>query len=171
MTLRGHVEQPSVPCGQQPDAGVAHGHEPDQQPTECLTCTTLDTRNEPTSRHARRDPASHSPQSFRKRTAIGHGTPFDRCFARLWHQKFLSAAGRQWSSTPRNASTSPFPGVTKTSLPIAEGQKFKYRYSGLHLPTETGGRLSLISAADKGRTGTILVPYNDSVRIQSTQIR
>jgi hypothetical protein len=60
------------------------------------------------------------------------------------------------------------PEITETALPVAEGQKFKYRYRGLHLLTEAGGRLFLVSGADKGRSGTIVLPYNDSVRIQFT---
>ncbi|MBW4721327.1 hypothetical protein [Saccharothrix obliqua] len=58
------------------------------------------------------------------------------------------------------------PGVTETVLPAADGQKFKYRYRGLHLLTEAGGRLYLVPATWSGRAATVVKPYDGSVRVQ-----
>lgn len=57
-------------------------------------------------------------------------------------------------------------GVTETVLPPAEGQKFKYRYRGLHLLTEAGGRLFLVPATWTDRASTVVTPYDETVRVQ-----
>lgn len=57
------------------------------------------------------------------------------------------------------------PGVIERSLPPTEGQKFRYRYRGLHVLTEAGGKLFLVSPERSGQSGTLVVPYDASVRI------
>ncbi|MFE6615904.1 hypothetical protein [Amycolatopsis sp. NPDC057786] len=57
------------------------------------------------------------------------------------------------------------PGMQERLLPTAEGQKFRYRYRGLHVLTEAGGKLLLVTAERNGRSGTIVVPYDGSVRV------
>lgn len=57
------------------------------------------------------------------------------------------------------------PGIVERSLPPTEGQKFRYRYRGLHVLTEAGGKLFLVSPDHAGQSGTLVVPYDTSVRI------
>ncbi|UMP03392.1 hypothetical protein [Amycolatopsis sp. EV170708-02-1] len=57
------------------------------------------------------------------------------------------------------------PGLQERLLPSAEGHKFRYRYRGLHVLTEAGGKLLLVTAERNGRSGTIVVPYDGSARI------
>jgi hypothetical protein len=57
------------------------------------------------------------------------------------------------------------PGMQERLLPGTEGHKFRYRYRGLHVLTEAGGKLLLVTAERNGRSGTIVVPYDGSVRI------
>jgi hypothetical protein len=58
-------------------------------------------------------------------------------------------------------------GVHQFPLPNSENQHFRVRCQGLRLLTEAGGRLFLVPEEWTHATGrTIVVPYNDSVRIQ-----
>lgn len=57
------------------------------------------------------------------------------------------------------------PGMQERLLPGADDRKFRYRYRGLHVLTEAGGKLLLVTAERNGRSGTIVVPYDGSVRI------
>ncbi len=56
-------------------------------------------------------------------------------------------------------------GIVETALPNADGQRFRFRYRGLHLLTEGGGRLFLVPGEWSGRVATVVVPYDDSVRV------
>lgn len=57
-------------------------------------------------------------------------------------------------------------GVQETALPPASNQRFRYRYRGLHLLTEAGGRLFLVPGVWSGRVASVVVPYDESVRVQ-----
>ncbi|RKT55347.1 hypothetical protein [Saccharothrix australiensis] len=57
-------------------------------------------------------------------------------------------------------------GVHQFPLPAAEGQRFRVRCQGLRLLTEAGGRLFLVPERWSDASRTVVVPYDDSVRIQ-----
>lgn len=58
-------------------------------------------------------------------------------------------------------------GVHQFPLPNSEDQHFRVRCQGLRLLTEAGGRLFLVPEEWTPSTGrTIVVPYDDSVRVQ-----
>lgn len=57
-------------------------------------------------------------------------------------------------------------GVRETVLPSVQGQRFRYRYRGLHLLTEAGGRLFLVPGVWSGRVASVVVPYDETIRVQ-----
>ncbi len=58
------------------------------------------------------------------------------------------------------------PYVSETTLPGERGDTYRYRYRGLRLLLQAGGRLFLVPEhwTDRGRT--LILPYDDSVRLQ-----
>ncbi|GLW05987.1 hypothetical protein Misp01_11170 [Microtetraspora sp. NBRC 13810] len=50
-------------------------------------------------------------------------------------------------------------------LPTAKGEKFKYRYRGMRLLTEAGGRLFLVPEKWTASSGTLVLPYNADIRV------
>lgn len=57
-------------------------------------------------------------------------------------------------------------GVTETQLPADAGD-FRYRYRGLRLLVESGGRLFLVPAVwDQDLSRAVVVEYGESVRLQ-----
>ncbi len=60
-----------------------------------------------------------------------------------------------------------YPGVEESMLPPAKGQTFHYRYRGLRLLVEADGRMFLLPEQWRRGTGaTLVVPVDDSVRVQ-----
>jgi hypothetical protein len=57
------------------------------------------------------------------------------------------------------------PGVTETVLPEAPDQTFHYRYRGLYLLVEGGGKVYLVSLEEGATAGTLAVPYGDDIRM------
>ncbi|KOX19247.1 hypothetical protein ADK67_33765 [Saccharothrix sp. NRRL B-16348] len=57
-------------------------------------------------------------------------------------------------------------GVHQFPLPNSEGQRFRVRCQGLRLLTEAGGRLFLVPDQWAGTRRTVVVPYDESVRVQ-----
>jgi hypothetical protein len=51
-------------------------------------------------------------------------------------------------------------------LPAAKGEKFKYRYRGMRLLTEAGGRLFLVPEKWTRSSGTLVLSYNADIRVQ-----
>lgn len=51
-------------------------------------------------------------------------------------------------------------------LPAAKGEKFKYRYRGMRLLIEAGGRLFLVPEKWTSSSGTLVLPYSADVRVQ-----
>jgi hypothetical protein len=60
------------------------------------------------------------------------------------------------------------PGVTEAALPEGPEQTFRYRYRGLYLLVEGGGKIYLVSPEQGGTAGTLAVPFGDDVRILFT---
>lgn len=58
------------------------------------------------------------------------------------------------------------PGVQETALPAAEGQRFRYRYRHLRLLIEGHDRMFLVPDTWSASDSTLLLPLNDSVRVQ-----
>jgi hypothetical protein len=58
------------------------------------------------------------------------------------------------------------PFVQESTLPAAPGGKFHYRYRGLRLLLQAGGRLFLVPTYWNAQGRTLIVPYDDSVRLQ-----
>ncbi|MER5649301.1 hypothetical protein [Streptosporangium sp. NPDC002524] len=56
--------------------------------------------------------------------------------------------------------------VKMQRLPGPKGQKFKYRYRGMRLLTEAGGRLFLVPGRWTKYSGTLVLPYNADIRVQ-----
>jgi hypothetical protein len=56
--------------------------------------------------------------------------------------------------------------VTETALPAGEGAEFRYRYRGMRLLIEAGGRLFLVPATWTAQGRTVIVPYDEHVRLQ-----
>ncbi|MEU3462836.1 hypothetical protein ABZ721_23180 [Streptomyces sp. NPDC006733] len=57
-------------------------------------------------------------------------------------------------------------GVEQTKIPAAEKDSYRFRYRGLRLLVESNGRLFLVPARwTAGSSETLVVPYDDSVRI------
>ncbi|GAA4924742.1 hypothetical protein [Actinomycetospora succinea] len=57
-------------------------------------------------------------------------------------------------------------GVTETALPVEPDQEYRYRYRGLYLLVEGGGKLYLVSPEAGGTSGTLVIPYGDEARVQ-----
>jgi hypothetical protein len=57
------------------------------------------------------------------------------------------------------------PGVTETALPEGPEQSFRYRYRGLYLLVEGGGKIYLVSPEQGGTAGTLAIPFGDDVRV------
>jgi hypothetical protein len=57
-------------------------------------------------------------------------------------------------------------GVTAVALPAGREQAFRYRYRGLRLLVAAGDRLFLVPARWTGQSRTLVVPYDDEIRIQ-----
>ena len=57
-------------------------------------------------------------------------------------------------------------GVTETRLTADKDRKFQYRYSGLRLLLESGKRLFLVPEKWTTESNTLVVPYDDAVRVQ-----
>ena len=58
------------------------------------------------------------------------------------------------------------PGIGEATLPPSEGQTFHYRYWGLRLLIEGQDRMFLVPDRWSASDSTLMVPLNDSVRIQ-----
>jgi hypothetical protein len=58
------------------------------------------------------------------------------------------------------------PFVQETTLPASKGDTFHYRYRGLRLLIQAGDRLFLVPGQWTAQGRTLIVPYDDSVRIQ-----
>lgn len=58
------------------------------------------------------------------------------------------------------------PGIEETLLPPSEGQTFHYRYRGLRLLIEGQDRMFLIPDQWSANDATLVVPLDDSVRVQ-----
>lgn len=58
------------------------------------------------------------------------------------------------------------PGVIETPIPGAESEGFRYRYGGLRLLIEADGRLYLVPAPWTADSKTLVVPYDEKVRVQ-----
>ncbi|WP_433303494.1 hypothetical protein ACQP2F_12155 [Actinoplanes sp. CA-030573] len=58
------------------------------------------------------------------------------------------------------------PYVRENALPAERGDKFRYRYRGLRLLVQAGGRLFLVPEHWTTQGRTLIVPYDDSVRLQ-----
>ncbi len=58
------------------------------------------------------------------------------------------------------------PGVQETALPAAEGQHFRYRYRHLRLLIEGHDRMFLVPDTWSASDSTLLLPLNDTVRVQ-----
>ncbi|WP_436763045.1 hypothetical protein [Streptosporangium sp. V21-05] len=56
--------------------------------------------------------------------------------------------------------------VRMQPLPGPKGRKLKYRYRGMRLLTEAGGRLFLVPGRWTSSSGTLVLPYNADIRIQ-----
>ncbi|NUT93697.1 MAG: hypothetical protein HOY78_16920 [Saccharothrix sp.] len=59
-----------------------------------------------------------------------------------------------------------FPGVQQFALPAEDGQPFRFRCQGLRLLTEAGGRLFLVPEQWDKVQRTVVVPYDETVRVQ-----
>lgn len=57
-------------------------------------------------------------------------------------------------------------GVTETRLSTHPERAFQYRYYGFRLVLESGGRLFLVPEYWTREARTLVIPYNESVRIQ-----
>ena len=60
----------------------------------------------------------------------------------------------------------PLPGVIETRLPADRGQRFRYRYRGLHLLLESDSRLYLVSADVSAGPRVLVVPFDTTTRFQ-----
>lgn len=58
------------------------------------------------------------------------------------------------------------PGIGEATLPPSEGQTFHYRYWGLRLLIEGQDRMFLVPDRWSASDSTLMVPLNDSVRVQ-----
>jgi hypothetical protein len=58
------------------------------------------------------------------------------------------------------------PYVQETVLPAESGAKFRYRYRGLRLLIQGGGRLFLVPEHWTAQGRTLILPYDDGVRLQ-----
>ena len=58
------------------------------------------------------------------------------------------------------------PGIEETVLPPSEGQTFHYRYRGLRLLIEGQDRMFLVPDQWSASDSTLIVPLDDSVRVQ-----
>jgi hypothetical protein len=58
------------------------------------------------------------------------------------------------------------PGIEETLLPPSEGQTFHYRYRGLRLLIEGQDRMFLIPNEWSANDSTLVVPLDNSVRVQ-----
>lgn len=58
------------------------------------------------------------------------------------------------------------PGIKETRLPSSEGQTFRYRYRGLRLLIEGQDRMFLVPGHWSASDSTLIVPLDDSVRVQ-----
>jgi hypothetical protein len=58
------------------------------------------------------------------------------------------------------------PFVQETTLPAGKTDKFRYRYRGLRLLIQAGDRLFLVPGQWTAQGRTLIVPYDDSVRLQ-----
>ncbi|MFG1606111.1 hypothetical protein [Actinoplanes sp. NPDC049265] len=58
------------------------------------------------------------------------------------------------------------PGVEETTLPPSPGQSFRYRYRRLHLLIVGRNRMFLVPETWSASNSTLVVPLNDSVRVQ-----
>ena len=56
--------------------------------------------------------------------------------------------------------------VEETALPVEEGDRFRYRYRGLRLLILGSDRLFLVPDAWSASDSTLVVPLDDSVRVQ-----
>ena len=57
-------------------------------------------------------------------------------------------------------------GVPETALPAAADDEFKYRYRGLRLLVAAGDRLFLVPAHWTHEGRTLVIPYDDKIRLQ-----
>lgn len=58
------------------------------------------------------------------------------------------------------------PYVQETTLAAGPGDKFRYRYRGLRLLIQAGGRLFLVPEHWTAQGRTLIVPYDDAIRLQ-----
>jgi hypothetical protein len=58
------------------------------------------------------------------------------------------------------------PYVQETTLPAERGDRYHYRYRGLRLLLQAGGRLFLVPEPWTAQGRTLIVPYDDSIRLQ-----
>jgi hypothetical protein len=58
------------------------------------------------------------------------------------------------------------PFVQETKLPAGKGDRFHYRYRGLRLLIQAGDRLFLVPGQWTAQGRTLVVPYDDSIRLQ-----
>jgi hypothetical protein len=58
------------------------------------------------------------------------------------------------------------PGIEETSLPTVEGQTFRYRYRNLRLLIVGGDRMFLVPEQWSASNTTLIVPIDESVRVQ-----
>jgi hypothetical protein len=58
------------------------------------------------------------------------------------------------------------PFVQETKLPAAKGDRFHYRYRGLRLLIQAGDRLFLVPGQWTAQGRTLVIPYDDSIRLQ-----
>lgn len=58
------------------------------------------------------------------------------------------------------------PGVQETALPAADGQRFRYRYRHLRLLIQGHDRMFLVPDTWSASDSTLLLPLNDTVRVQ-----
>jgi hypothetical protein len=67
--------------------------------------------------------------------------------------------------SPGTVSPGPAPAGTVSADP-AEGAAFRYRYTGLRLLLEADGRLFLVPAGWTSQSRTLVLPYDQDVRVQ-----
>ncbi|MQA93963.1 MAG: hypothetical protein GEV11_04710 [Streptosporangiales bacterium] len=58
------------------------------------------------------------------------------------------------------------PGVTERRLERRAGDPYRFRYGGLRLLAESGDRLFLVPAQWRRGSGTLVLPYDDTVRLR-----
>jgi hypothetical protein len=89
---------------------------------------------------------------------LGEGRAYDDALQLPGRPEVVLDTGERLTDLP--------PYVRETTLPAAPGDKFRYRYRGLRLLIQAGGRLFLVPEHWTAQGRTLVVPYDDSVRLQ-----